>query len=111
HATRLEELRIVACERRAEALLAAGEHERAVTELEGLAVAYPLRERFVALLMQAHQAGGRQADALRTFARYREYLAEETGLEPSDSLRALEASIISGDAPAAPADGARVMRG
>jgi serine/threonine protein kinase/DNA-binding SARP family transcriptional activator/WD40 repeat protein len=103
---RLEELRIVAVEQRVEALIAAGEHEQATSELEGLVVAYPLRERFVALLMRAHDASGRQAEALRAFARFRDHLAEETGLEPSDALRELESAILARDADARGGGGA-----
>ncbi|MDQ1520494.1 MAG: hypothetical protein QOI55_1567 [Actinomycetota bacterium] len=111
HATRLEELRIVAAEERAESLIAAGAYDRAVADLEGLVVAYPLRERFVAQLMKAHEASGRQADALRAYARYRDYLAEETGLEPSEALRDLEASIVIGAGAGMTAAGTRSMRG
>jgi serine/threonine protein kinase/DNA-binding SARP family transcriptional activator/WD40 repeat protein len=93
-ATRLEELRVVASERRAQALIAIGECELAVTGLEALIVEHPLRERVVALLMQAHAACGRQADALRTYASYRASLGEETGLEPSHALHDLETSIL-----------------
>jgi DNA-binding SARP family transcriptional activator len=98
HATRLEELRIVATEQRVDALLATGDYDRAVSDLEGLVVAYPLRERFVAQLMQAHEDCGRQADAVRAYERFREYLVEQTGLEPSESLRELERSILTGGA-------------
>jgi DNA-binding SARP family transcriptional activator/WD40 repeat protein len=97
HATRLEELRIVAIELRAEALIAAGEYEQAVGELEARVVTYPLRERFVAMLMRAYDASGREAEALRVLARYRDYLVEETGLEPSEALHALEVSILTRD--------------
>jgi DNA-binding SARP family transcriptional activator/WD40 repeat protein len=110
YATRLEELRIVAAEQRAEALIAIGDQSRSVVELEGLVDAYPLRERPVALLMRAHDASGRPSDAVRAFARYRERLAEETGLEPSAALRELEASILDRRAGARQHDG-RQLRG
>jgi len=96
HATRLEELRIVAAEQRADALIAVGEYDRAVADLEGLVTSYSLREHSVAQLMRAYEASGRQADALRTYARYRDRLAEETGLEPSEAIRQLESSIVVG---------------
>ena len=91
-ATRWEELRIVASEERVDALVAQGAYDRAVADLEGLTLAYPLRERFVAQLMKAYDASGRQANALRAYAHYRDYLAEETGLEPSPVLHELEAT-------------------
>jgi serine/threonine protein kinase/DNA-binding SARP family transcriptional activator/WD40 repeat protein len=96
HSARLEELRIVASELRAEALITTGAHDRAVAELEGLSKTYPLRERCVEHLMKAYGASGRQAEALRVYARYREQLADETGLDPSPALRELEAAILAG---------------
>jgi predicted ATPase/DNA-binding SARP family transcriptional activator len=91
---RLEELRSVAVERRAEALLATGRAEVAVTELEGLLAAEPLRERAVGLLMRALVAAGRQSDALQAFARLRSVLADDLGLDPSAELRELEGRVL-----------------
>ena len=54
------------------------------------------RERCVEQLMKAYEASGRQAEALRVYARYREHLADETGLDPSLALRELEAAILAG---------------
>ena len=51
-AERLNELRAVAMEERAEALLALGRHHRVIPELEWLVSEHPLRERPVALLMR-----------------------------------------------------------
>ena len=48
------------------------------------------------LLMQALQATGRQAEALRHARRYREQLAEETGLEPSSQLDRHRAAVVAG---------------
>jgi len=48
-AVRLEELRLVALEERAECLIETGRHTEAVAELERLIAEHPLRERFVAL--------------------------------------------------------------
>ncbi|MBV9952678.1 MAG: protein kinase [Acidimicrobiia bacterium] len=96
-ATRLEELRLVAIEERIEALLTVGDTARAISDLEGLVSRYPLRERLVGQLMRAYVEADRQAEALRTFQAHREYLADETGLDPSPSLLDLEQSIIGGD--------------
>lgn len=96
-AVRLEELRLGACEERAEAQLASGLQERAVSDLEGLVATYPLRERLVGQLMRALQASGRQAEALRAYTQYREFLAEETGLEPTESLVVLDREITLGN--------------
>jgi serine/threonine protein kinase/DNA-binding SARP family transcriptional activator/WD40 repeat protein len=104
-AVRLEELRLVAMEERADCLVEAGRHGEAVAELEGLIAEHPLRERFVALLMRALYLSGRQAEALRTYRTFRDYLAEETGLDPSDALADLERRITLGDPSLAPASG------
>lgn len=94
--TRLEELRLVVAEQRAEALVAIGAWDRAAADLEGLVASHPLRERAVGQLMRAYQASGRQADALRVYARYRDHLAEETGLDPSEDLRKAQSTILEG---------------
>ena len=104
-ALRLEELRLVASEERFEALLALGEHEQAVSDLEAFVSQHPLRERAVGQLMRALRSSGRQTEALRVFASHRKYLADEIGLAPSDALLALERSILSGDDPLLTPDG------
>ncbi len=102
---RLEELRLVAAEERFEALLAVGEHERSVSDLEAFVSQHPLRERAVGQLMRALRSSGRQTEALRVFASHRKYLADEIGLAPSDALLALERSILNGDDPLLAPDG------
>ena len=73
-----------------------------MADLERLVAEQPLRERFVDLLMRALYLAGRQAEALRAFQRFRDYLAEETGLPPSDALVDLEQRITVGDPSLAP---------
>ena len=63
-------------------------------ELEALVAAEPLRERRWAQLMLAYYRAGRQADALRAFARLRTTLAEELGVSPSADLVALEQRVL-----------------
>ena len=110
-ANRLNELRVVAMEERAEVLLTLGHHHRVIAELERLTAEHPLRERPVSMLMRALFATGRHADALRVFQSFRNRLGEETGLDPSDELVALERSLASGQ-PVAHVDGrARLLRG
>ena len=94
---RLEELRLVAIEKRIDADLALGRHAEVVAELEALAAKHPLRERMRAQLMLALYRCGRQADALAVYQSARRELVEELGIEPSPSLRELEQSILRQD--------------
>ena len=98
----------MANEERIEALLAVGEHERAVSDLEAFVSQHPLRERAVGQLMRAMRSSGRQTEALRVFAAHRKYLADEVGLAPSDALLELERSILRGDDHVPTADGPMV---
>ncbi|MEP7112166.1 MAG: BTAD domain-containing putative transcriptional regulator [Ilumatobacteraceae bacterium] len=110
-ANRLNEMRTVAREERAEAVLAVGHHHRVIPELERLVTDEPLRERSTSLLMQALFVAGRHADALRAFQSFRTRLADETGLDPSDDLVALERSMASGKPIANLNARARLLRG
>ncbi|MCB1017398.1 MAG: protein kinase, partial [Acidimicrobiales bacterium] len=101
-AGRLEELRLLALGERAEALIDGGHHQDAVVDLSALVADQPLREQFVALLMRALYLGGRQAEALRAFQAFRDSLADETGLEPSEALVELDQRIARGDPTLAP---------
>lgn len=107
-AARLEELRLIAEEERADLLIELGRHGDAVVELEQLVAEQPLRERFVDLLMRSLYLGGRQAEALRAYRHFHDYLADETGLDPSEDLVELEHRITMGDASLAPASSVAV---
>ncbi|MGV9772230.1 BTAD domain-containing putative transcriptional regulator [Streptosporangium sp. NPDC003464] len=89
---RLEELRLVAVECRAEARLVLGRN--AEIELEQHVRAHPLRENAVRLLALAYYRAGRQADALAAIRKARETLAGELGVDPGPALRGLEADIL-----------------
>ena len=106
---RLAEARLGALEDRIDADLALGRHRELTGELETLAAEHPNRERFLGQLMLGLYRGGRHADALDAFTSGRRALAEELGLEPGPSLRALEQQIITHDpgleAPARSASG------
>jgi len=91
---RLEELHLSALELRHEASMRLGEHSSTIPGLEKLVAEHPLRERLVALLMEAMAGSGRQAEALRTFRSLQLRLADEIGLEPSVELRLLEERIL-----------------
>ncbi|MEV0971344.1 BTAD domain-containing putative transcriptional regulator [Microtetraspora glauca] len=93
-ATRLDELRMVAVDYRAEAALALGRHAEIVPELERHAHAHPLRENGVRLLALALYRSGRQGEALAAIRRTRQTLAEELGVDPGPRLRGLETDIL-----------------
>ena len=98
-ADRLDEVRLLATERRIEADLALGEAAGVVDELEGLVRVHPFRERFWHHLMLALYRTGRQADALATYHRARAGLDEHLGIEPGEELRALEVAILQQSVP------------
>ena len=85
----LEELRLVALERRIDSDLELGRHAQVVGELEKLVAEHPLRERLRALLMLALYRSGRQAEALAAYQEARKALVE-LGLEPGRTLQDLE---------------------
>src|ERR1035437_8365171 len=91
---RLDELRLVAMERRADAELSLGHHQELVGELESIASTHPLRERLQGQLMVALYRCGRQGDALAVYRRTRTTLAEELGIDPSKSLQDLELAVL-----------------
>ena len=93
-AARLEELRLSATEHRVSAEIAIGGHSTVVPELESLTARYPLRERMWANLMLALYRSGRQAEALSTFERARQVLADELGADPSPELQRLHEQIL-----------------
>lgn len=94
---RLEELRFAALEQRIDFDLALERHEGLVAELERLLADHPLRERLRGQLMLALYRSGRQADALEVYRQGRQLLADELGLEPSESLKDLQRAILSHD--------------
>jgi DNA-binding SARP family transcriptional activator len=100
---RLEELHGQLRERLVEALLAAGEPQRALVELDAPIAETPLRERLWALRMLAEHRSGHPDRALRTFEQAREVLLDALGLEPGAELRELHAQLVDG-APAPAAD-------
>ncbi|GAA0428440.1 SARP family transcriptional regulator [Acrocarpospora corrugata] len=94
---RLAELCLAAREDRAAALLALGRATEAAAELDGLAAAEPWRERTVALQLNALAAAGRIPAALAAFARHRDSLRDELGLDPSAALRDLRQRLLRGE--------------
>ncbi|WP_214409118.1 AfsR/SARP family transcriptional regulator [Sphaerisporangium fuscum] len=92
--SRLRELRVVAAERRARALLDLGRPHAVVADLEAETMADPLRERLWCLLALALYRTGRQTDALAVLRRVGRLLADEYGLDPGPELRSLEEDIL-----------------
>ena len=102
----LDGLRLAALQNRIDLDLELGRHAEVIAELQGLVEADPLRERPRAQLMLALYRSGRQADALAEFARARETLVDELGVEPGPELQRLQRAVLEQDpavaAPAAP---------
>ena len=93
---RLDELQFTAFEDHSELLVREGRFGEAIARLNAHVTARPLRDRAWGLLMHALAGDGRQAEALRAYDTYRQYLAEETGLDPSPSVRAIGRDITVG---------------
>ncbi|PRX61918.1 transcriptional regulator [Nonomuraea fuscirosea] len=93
-AARLSELRLLAVERRASAVLRSGRAAEAIPDLEAHVTGHPLREDGWRLLALALYRTGRQGDALGTLRRARKALREELGVDPGEDLRHLEADIL-----------------
>jgi len=94
---RLEELRRTAIEDLIDSRLAAGDAGRLVAELEGMVREEPLRERRWGQLMVTLYRAGRQAEALQAFARAREVLIGELGIEPGPELQRLQRAVLTQD--------------
>ncbi|MEU4552381.1 BTAD domain-containing putative transcriptional regulator [Micromonospora violae] len=91
---RLNELRNLAVERRAEALLAVGRPDEAAADLPAHLARHPLREDAWRLLAIARYRAGRQGDALAALREARDVLVTELGVDPGPELRRLEADIL-----------------
>ncbi|WP_433496031.1 BTAD domain-containing putative transcriptional regulator [Micromonospora sp. CA-248089] len=92
--SRLDQIRLTAVERRAEALLALDRAADAVPDLDAHVAAHPWREDGWALLASALYRAGRQADALAVLRRARDLLRDQLGLDPGPRLRRLETDLL-----------------
>lgn len=79
---------------RAELELELGRHRNAVPYLHYAVHKYPLRERFLWLLMLALYRSDRGNEALTTYAVQRARVVGELGVEPGPALRALHARLL-----------------
>jgi len=96
-ADRLDELRLAATELWYEVGLAGDKKGELVPGLRRLVMAHPLNERFWLQLMRALASAGRQAEALEAYARAREMLAKELGVDPGLDLQHLHQRILASD--------------
>jgi len=78
----------------AEAALASGQVGDAAAHASEALRADPYDESALRTLMRAHAAAGRPASALAEFARVRELLAEELGVDPSPEILALHEELL-----------------
>ncbi|WP_220183128.1 AfsR/SARP family transcriptional regulator [Sphaerisporangium album] len=85
----LEELRLLAVERRNDLDLAAGRHRMLVAGLGRLTRLHPLWQRFHGQYMLALYRSGRRAEALDAYGRLREALDDGHAIEPDPELQLL----------------------
>lgn len=93
-AAALGERRLAAAEQLAGIRLDLGGGGELIGELRRLVAANPLRETLRAQLMRALHQSGRPAEALIEYAKVREYLSQELGVDPSAELAQLHESIL-----------------
>jgi len=111
-ARRLDELRLDAQEQRADLLIGLDDIDGPLlADLERLAGDHPHREGPTRSLMVGLYRSGRQADALAAFARHRDQLATDLGLDPSEQLTLLESQILTDDPAVASSNQTRPLRG
>ncbi|MEB3034555.1 BTAD domain-containing putative transcriptional regulator [[Mycobacterium] nativiensis] len=94
---RLEDLRTAARELRIVAGLAIGQHEPMLDALGALCAENTLHERWWALRALALYRCGRLHDALAVLQTLRAELADELGLDPSETIRSLQGAILRQD--------------
>ncbi|MFC0546181.1 AfsR/SARP family transcriptional regulator [Kutzneria chonburiensis] len=82
---------------RTDAALRCGRHAELLADLDRQTARHPLDERVAGQLMLALYRAGRQADALSTYQRLREELAEQLGADPNPALRQLHQQILTAD--------------
>jgi SARP family transcriptional regulator, regulator of embCAB operon len=93
-ATSLIEEKILVHTAKAEAEMACGRASAVITELEALTAEHPYREPLWAQLITAYYLTDRQSDALAAYRRVKTTLADELGIDPGPTLRALNDRIL-----------------
>jgi DNA-binding SARP family transcriptional activator len=93
-AAALAEDKLVAQTLRAEAEIACGRSHSIISALEELAAEQPYREPLWAQLITAYYLTERQYDALEAYRRLKTTLADDLGIDPGPTLRALHERIL-----------------
>jgi SARP family transcriptional regulator, regulator of embCAB operon len=93
-ATALGEDKMVAHTARTEAEIACGRAYAVIGELEALTTEYPYREPLWTQLITAYYVAERQSDALDAYHRVKTTLADDLGIDPGPTLRALYERIL-----------------
>ena len=93
-ATALTEDKVVAHTARAEAEIACGRGYAVIAELESLTVEHPYREPLWAQLIIAYYLAERQSEALDAYQRLKTTLADDLGIDPGPTVRALHERIL-----------------
>ncbi len=93
-ATALTEDKVVAHTAHAEAEIACGRSYSVIGGLETLTVEHPYREPLWAQLITAYYIAERQSDALDAYQRLKTTLADDLGIDPGPTVRALHERIL-----------------
>lgn len=93
-ATALIEDKVVAHTAHAEAEIACNRGHAVISGLESLVSQYPYREPLWTQLITAYYVSERQSDALDAYQRLRVTLAEDLGIDPGPTVRALSEQIL-----------------
>jgi predicted ATPase/DNA-binding SARP family transcriptional activator len=96
-ALRLQELWLAARDEHAALLVRLGRLAEGTAALEAIVAEEPWRERAIELLVTALAQAGRAGHALAAYARYRDRLRDDLGLDPSPRLRRLEQQVLRGE--------------
>jgi SARP family transcriptional regulator, regulator of embCAB operon len=94
YATSLVGDKILAHTAKAEAEIACGRASAVITELEALTVEHPYLEPLWTQLITAYYLTDRQSDALAAYRRVKTTLANDLGIDPGQTLRALNERIL-----------------
>ena len=89
--------KVTAHSARAEAEIACGRASAVISELESLTAEHPYREPLWAQLITAYYLAERQSDALDAYRRLKNTLADDLGIDPGPTIRALHERILRQD--------------